>query len=350
MKLFSKKLFKYKFLALSLFTFVEIISFITIFIYYKPMYLKTFEQINNITKEKVMNITDSINELFEITFSRHYLDLRFVGKHMSFFANSDINNNSKFYQKLKKDEDKHIIFGKLEDLKKNLSKYYDDSTEKFCYLEKYINNYMIKTKDNVNILVDLMNNSLHPELNYISFYKPYNSINYIENNQIKKTAAKYLISILKTNFLNRLVTKDKNNELIHYILLSYDEIYIYPPDAINNTIIYSLIDSYNCREIFPFCFYDDISSYMNYIAYYYDAAEYIFPLFPYTISLGEYLYFVLCISIPLDEKLNSDDLHYSPKICVELNTTKIFQKGFFQSKEAFHFIFLIFYSSNQEKK
>ena len=65
MKLFSKKLFKYKFLALSLFTFVEIISFITIFIYYKPMYLKTFEQINNITKEKVMNITDSINELFE---------------------------------------------------------------------------------------------------------------------------------------------------------------------------------------------------------------------------------------------------------------------------------------------
>ena len=75
------------------------------------------------------------------------------------------------------------------------------------------------------------------------------------------------------------------------------------------------------------------------ICYYYDVYEYIFPVFPFTIYLEECLYFVECISIPFDEELDENDLSDSPKLCVELNMTKIFQKGFYQSKEAFHFVF-----------
>ena len=67
-----------------------------------------------------MNITDSINEILEISFTRYYLDLCLVGKHMSFFANNNINQNSKYYKNLIKDENKYIIYGELEALRKIL--------------------------------------------------------------------------------------------------------------------------------------------------------------------------------------------------------------------------------------
>ena len=145
-----------------------------------------------------------------------------------------------------KDENKYIIYGELEALKKNLSEFYDEEQERFCYIEKYIKDYIDNNTNGVNILNDLMNNSLHPKLNYISYYKGYGNIYdiyEIENDLKKKTAAKYLISILKTNFINRLITKGKNNDLVHYILFTNDAIYIYPPDAYYNTILYSLFNS-----------------------------------------------------------------------------------------------------------
>ena len=249
---------KHKFIVLMSFIVFEIISFIIIFINYKPIYSKIFEQIKELSIEQTINIANNINEFFRITFIRYYLDLKIIGKHMSLLANNEINNNSKYYKNLVQDENKHIIYGTTEDLIKNFSEYYDDYTEKFLFLENYVKKYFENDTNQFDKLNYLMNNTLHPELNCIAYYKVNGSINDIENNLKRKTAVKYLLSILKTNFLNRFIVKGEDYELVHYFLLVDDEMYIYPPESYNNSLIYFIRSSY-CSNDFPECFYTLLS-------------------------------------------------------------------------------------------
>ena len=48
-----------------------------------------------------------------------------------------------------------------------------------------------------------MNNSLHPELNCIAYYRPDGNIDEIETNLNKKAAVKYLTSILKIQTIKK---------------------------------------------------------------------------------------------------------------------------------------------------
>ena len=66
--------------------------------------------------------------------------------------------------------------------------------------------------------IDLMNGTKHPELNSISYYKLNGSISDINSNQKKKISAKYLISILKTNILNRLSIQGEEFNILRYFL------------------------------------------------------------------------------------------------------------------------------------
>ena len=68
--------------------------------------------------------------------------------------------------------------------------------------------------------------------------------------------------------------------------------------------------------------------------------DYIYPIFPFpTIEEAQY-YEIECLSIPsFNEPLFYLDYSFAPKICMEINLTKVFSKGFFESKEAFHFLF-----------
>ena len=339
MKLFLVSLTKHKFLALISLCILEIISFIVIFIRHKPIYLKIFDQTKEISIGKAINITNNINEIFKMSFIRYYLDMKCIGKHMSFFANNEINQNSKYYKNLIQDEDKHIIYGTIEELIKNFSEYYDYTTNKFLFLENYVKKFTEKGNNHLDISNDLMNNSLHPELNSIAYYKHNGNIYDIEYNLRKKTAAKYLISILKTNFLNRFLAKGEDFELIHYFLLMGDEIYIYPPEAYYNSLIYSIKDYYGCDNSFPECFFKYVSLFMEYYSYFYNVTEFIYPIYPITFYLGENSYSIQCLSIPFEEELDLSALHYSPKICLEMNMTKLFYKSLFKEKEAFHFLF-----------
>ena len=265
--------------------------------------------------------------------------MKCIGKHMSFFANNEINQNSKYYKNLIQDEDKHIIYGTIEELIKNFSEYYNYTTNKFLFLENYVKKFTEKGNNHFDISNDLMNNSLHPELNSIAFYKNNGNINDIEYNLRKKTAAKYLISILKTIFLNRFLVKGEDYELIHYFLLMDDEIYIYPPEAYYNSLIYLIKDLYSCGNTFPKCFFEYISFYMEFFSDYFHFKEYIFPVYPFSIYARENSYVIQCLNIPFEDKLNLSALPYSPKICLEMNMTKLFHKRLFKEKEAFHFLF-----------
>ena len=193
MKLFSVSLTKHKFLALISLCLLEIISFIIIFIKHKPIYLEIFDLVKKVSIEKAINITNNINEIFKMSFIRNYLDMKVIGRHMSFFANNEINQNSKYYKNLVQNENKYIIYGTMEELIINFSEYYDYNTNQFLFLENYVKKYLEKGNNHLDMSNDLMNNSLHPDLNSIAYYKKNGNIYDIEYNLRKKTAAKYII-------------------------------------------------------------------------------------------------------------------------------------------------------------
>ena len=340
MRLFSEKLKKHKFITLLVFIIMEIICFIVIFIKYKPIYSKIFEEMEEISITKTNSIIDTLKELMRVSFIRYILDLKLIGKHMSLLANDEININSNYYKNLNNDKSKNIYYGTLEELKQTFNEYYDDKQKKFFYFENYIENYIKNTTNMKNILNDLMNGTKHPELNSISYYKLNGSISDINSNQKKKISAKYLISILKTNILNRLSIQGEEFNILRYFLLTKDEIYIYPPEAYNNSLIYSALDNFTCNEYnFPSCMYKNICFIMESSSFIHDSDGYIQPIFPTSVFQGKDILNVLCLSIPFEEKIDSSDFYYVPKICMELNMTKMLSKGLFQSKEAFHFIF-----------
>ena len=133
MKLFSLTLSKHKFIVIITFAILEIISLIVIFIKYKPIYLKIFDQIKEISVEKAINITNSINEVFGLAFFRAFLDMKTMGKHQNFFVKEEINPNSKYYEKIYNNDDKHIVYGTIEDLQENFNEYYDYNTKKLNF-------------------------------------------------------------------------------------------------------------------------------------------------------------------------------------------------------------------------
>ena len=94
-----------------------------------------------------------------------------------------------------------------------------------------------------------MNKTKHPELNSISYYKEGGSISDIEENQTKKLFSKYLISILKTNYIKRFVVRGSDFEINHYFMLTKEEIYIYPPESFENSLVKKLKDIYTIEYL-----------------------------------------------------------------------------------------------------
>ena len=337
MKLFSEKLTKYKFFFLSVFSIIEITCFILIYISYKPLYIKVFEQTKDIAIEKTLSITHSLNEIIKITFNRHILDLKFIGKHMSFLSNNNINNKSQYYNNLVNNDDKHLFNSSLEELMNNFSEYFDQN--KSIYLEKYIKDYIDNDINRIKILPDLMNSSLHSELNSISYYKLNGNVKFIENNKEKRTAAKYLISILKTNYIKNIIVKGRNMEINHYFLLNKEEAYIYPPDIYENLEVLKIAAIVGCPGKNVGCIYDKLQESVSLQP----AKGYIFPIIPFSNIEYENIVNIICLNVPFEKKLI---LHYSennPFICVEINMTKAISGNLFQSKEAFHFIYFAIY-------
>ena len=338
MKLFSEKLTKLKFSLILAFSILEIICFIILFISYKPLYLKVFDQAKEASINKTISITQTLNEILKLSLNEYLLDLKLAGKHMSFLAYNSINNNSQYYQKLINNEDKHIFFGTTEELKKNFSDYYDSNEHKFLFKEKYIKDYVENKSNQINILHDLMNKTKHPELNSISYYKEGGNISDIEENQTKKLFSKYLISILKTNYIKRFVVRGSDFEINHYFMLTKEEIYIYPPESFENSLVNKLKDIYNCTINFSECLYNRIFSTMRNISESQNIHAKRFPIVPITHIDFENITNILCLNIPFEEKLSSNNNSDDILICLEIDMAKIFHENMFRTKEGFRFV------------
>ena len=342
MKLFSEKLMRFKFLVLFIFILVEIAGFILLYASYKSPYLKIFDESKEISIEKTISITHTLNEILKVYLYRHLQDLKLVGKHMSFLSNNKINKNSQFHKNLNDTQDKKIYFATMEELKDNFSEYYNDNEKRFLYFDKYIKDYIENDEKRQYMVNDLMNKNIHPELNSISYYKLKGNLNTLYNDPIKKIAVKYLISILKTNLITRFMVKGKDLEIINYILLINDEIYFYPPEAYNNSLLFSMKDEFNCQDNFPTCVSSSIVSYLKNITFSQNISGYLFPLITFLNINFEKVMNYACLRIPFQQEFNPIDFSYSPLICMGINLTRIFATEFFQEKDAFNYIFFHF--------
>ena len=344
MKLFSEKLTKYKFIILPVFTLVEISSFILIFVEYKSPYLKVFDDAKIVAINKTISITHTLNEIIKLSLHRYLQDLKLAGKHMSFLLNNEINNKSQFYQNLMKDGDKKIYYATLEELKDKFPYYYNEDERRFLYLDKYNNDYIKNKSKTQNLMDELMNKSIHHELNAISYYKANGNLSDINNDSVKKLSAKYLISILKTNFIKRFSVKGSNLELLSYFILINDEIYLYPPEAYNNSLIYLTRNTYKCNDnnnTFPLCIYNQIISNIKNLTITRNISinEHLFPIITNLKSDYEKVLNFLCLRIPFGQKMNMSDYSYAPFLCMEINYTKVFEEIHFKRKEAINLIF-----------
>ena len=169
MKLFSEILAKYKYLVLIVSVFFKIVAIILLFTSYKSPYLKAFDYTKEESIEKTIIITHTINELIKLSLIRYIQDLKLIGRHMLFLTNNEINKNSKYYKNIKNDLNKQIFYATVDKLKSNFSYYYNEKKGKFEYFERYIKDYINDKNKRQSILNELMNSSLHPELNSISY-------------------------------------------------------------------------------------------------------------------------------------------------------------------------------------
>ena len=123
MILINENLRKLKFILFIIVIILEIGLFILIMNLYTPIYQKAIEITKNYTINKTVSATKTLNDLLKISIYRYLLDLKLIGKHMSFLGNIEnktkyINKASNYYKNILNNPDKQIVYGTMDELLK----------------------------------------------------------------------------------------------------------------------------------------------------------------------------------------------------------------------------------------
>ena len=301
------------------------------------IFSSTYNQTIAKSEVKSIEITKKIQTYISNLLTRYSTDLKLIGKHALLFNKFKNSNNSSNILN-NSDKNKEIIFSKFEELINNkyINKTFNEKNGRFDYISFYEEEFKnLRNKD--KILNSLFSDS-HPELNIISYYKIFS------DNVSKNLAIKYLISILKTIYIRRYMSKRSNLDYVHFLVLNKEELYIYPPDSYNITFLYNFQNLYqppksNCfynslnrTQQFPFCIYDYLNNNIknkddNYISLIFESIFY------------EYIFAALCLKIPISQNQSF--------LCLEIDFTKFFNTFNFNFPENFDFG-LLYYSMYDE--
>ena len=324
----------------------EILLLFFIEINYQKGYLILFEPTKEIAIQKTNITTIKFNEIISNGLYRYYADLKTIGKHMSSFLlegnyneNYVINKKSKFFKNYENSKNKYVFYQDFSILSENFEKYFDKKKNYFNYLEKYEEEFNDNSHPN-DIIESLLNNEKHKELNSISYYKYKGNNNSLTLNS--RTSANYLISILKTIFIKRYLTKRKEMDYLRINLMLKEEFYIYPPELYNNTYIYSFpkfsnttcnynSDNNKVETQFPNCIYNYIKTEE------YQLISFRFP-FNEPFFLQAYINFNFivinfCMTINFVKKPDFKNHTYLPHVCLEINLTRLLNSAGFENKE-----------------
>ena len=200
------------------------------------IFTNTYNQTRLKSKQKAIEITNKIQLYVKSLLYKQTTDLKLIFKHASLLnckriynPNNVINKNSNFIANSNKS--KQIIYATIEKLNedKDIHKFFNKSSKTFDYYSFY-EEELQNINDN-NILLNILFSDSHPELNKISYYS-------ITKNEVTQNLSiKFIVSIL-TIYVRRYLAKRKNNDYIRFLILNKEEMYIYPPEAYNNTFLY----------------------------------------------------------------------------------------------------------------
>ena len=173
----------------------------------------TYNQTIIKVENKSVQVTNTIKTYTSNLFMKYITDLKLICKHSLLLngkkvynADKVANQNSNFFNINK--NNKNIIIATQEELNKEkyIEKYFNSTTNNYDYINIY-EKYFKDIHDNNLILKELFSDS-HKELNTIGYYRiRKKNIDFSKDEEMK---AKFIISILKTVFINRYISKRKN--------------------------------------------------------------------------------------------------------------------------------------------
>ena len=323
----------------------ELLLLIFIEVNYQSGYKILFEPTKEIAIKKANITTMKFNEILGNGIYKYLADLKLIGRHMSTFIlegaddSETINKNSKFYKNYKESENKKIIYFNEKDFSSfgYLNKYLD--VHNFNYIDKYEEEFN-ETTDPTLIIDSLVHNEDHKELNSISYYKYNGNLESLTSNG--RTSANYLISILKTVYVKRYLTKRAEMDYLHINLMLENEFYTYPPDLYSNTYIYKFPKnvgtncSYGSKVVdkeFPKCIYDFIKLEENHLISFNPNFTNNEPFFLQSYINFNVIIIDFCMTINFVKKPDFKTHTYLPHICLEINLTKLINSADFEDKE-----------------
>ena len=289
------------------------------------IFLNTYNQTIARSELKSIDITKKLETYITNLLTRFSTDLKLIGKHALLF--NKFKNSQTSTILINTEKNKEIIYAKFEELINNkiINKTFNEFNQRFDF--SYFYEEEFKNIQKNQILNSLFSDS-HSELNIISYYS-------ISNDEVSQNLAiKYLISILKTIYIRRYISKRANFDYVHFLILNKEELYIYPPDSYNNTFLYNfqtvyspplsncMYNSSNISQKFPLCIYDFLNNKIkskddNYITLIFESIFY------------EYIFAAMCLKI----KISQNDAF----ICLESDLTKFLNTFNFKNPENLDF-------------
>ena len=272
MELIKEYIFKE--ILLFLISLIIIESFIAILLLKRQniIYKETYKETEEKVFKKAVETAQKLEEL-AINYMLKYLgDLKLIGVHSLLFNINVTNDYDKFDNSEKKIYSATIdVLSRVGALRK-FSKYREKN-----YMHVYEDEFENIT-DTTFILSSLMDNELHPELNYISYYIPnldsndkrFNIEELLDETEINNITN--IIPILKSIYVKRYIIKRSNLDYIRFFILNKEKMFIYPPSPYNITQQFffgqniSECNQFTC-DPFPLCYYNYLQK--NYSKYNY---------------------------------------------------------------------------------
>ena len=253
----------------------------------EKIFAQVYDETLNKTEQKTIEITRN-TKYFTINLLMKYItELKLIARHIFLYKGmnntnnkNNINYNSKIFvnnnnQKKIIEADLNYLINTMDSFK--IYKYTgqllengypkDTSTTSLNYIN-YYKQIIENVKDNSLLLSKLLNE--HNELNYIAHHYFGENESYdITEDKEKENLVKYILVILKSMYISRLITKRQDLDIIRYLILNDEEIFIYPPEDYRkiNLIQFRSINplskcQYNNTDLsdYPYCIYDHLTT------------------------------------------------------------------------------------------
>ena len=299
----------------------------------------SYEDILTKSENKSIIITKKIEQYISNIITKYSTDLKLICKHSTLLIGKQVYNSSTTMNRestifKNNNELKNIIIAELEELNKYdyIKKTFNETFGYYDYISSYEKKFSKQDIDNNFILEELFS-SEHKELDTISYFNMLNkNKNFLQEEEMK---IKFLISILKTIFIRRYIVKRNDIEYSRIYILNKEEIFIYPPEAYANTLIYSfqevygpLVCDYNSANDtlrFPLCIY-------NYMINKSLDKEGIYASLVFEQLIYDRIYTLLCLKLPFEKNTPPEAV-----LCIELEFSKIFSGAAFSTPKNFEF-------------